>query len=519
MVCSQSAFADENTFTLDESGSVSAGSDFIFGSATDEQVQRIDTLDAESMLVQYANALASGDGTRATDYAYSIYQYLQSVIHPDLSSIDAEIISLNTSNTNVSNYASYICKALYGSMTSPSITANSSIWMYLSRIYSSLCFGNFDLSGVTTSSPIGDITLIKSMLTGTSGSIYQLVGSTMSSSASSASSLININTTALNISSSLSNIHNVFTDTSDLSFQYLNYIEHDQFGYSSLSDVFTLSSISEFENTQTGLVWWFKRSDNVISNNDKVYMVDLPVQFRARFYPDNLHVDFIYLRANNTLPDGNNYTEDFYYEFYDINFMVEQYGPRTRIYFTLPNTLPHTRYMGIVIYSDTNPRKADNNIYSYYVDSFDDRYYDVKNLLMNYMDYYTKRDLLTNVNKLTEVYASDEEVAARHESQTVIDGALDSFTGDGSASAKLSDILGAKDISDTLTDGLSSGGSVNNGLIVFDTSGNSGNSFYGWFTQEVKDWFAPLHNTRGLDNGVYDYLSEYDEEYYRLLGN
>lgn len=103
------------------------------------------------------------------------------------------------------------------------------------------------------------------------------------------------------------------------------------------------------------------------------------------------------------------------------------------------------------------------------------------------------------------LYASDDLVAAKQAQQGYEDQAISDFTGSGSAAAGGSDLNGAKQISGSLKNGLSTGVSVSDGLSLFDSG-----SFWGWFTQTTSD---QINNLYIPSRGSYSY-DYYDPDLY-----
>lgn len=93
----------------------------------------------------------------------------------------------------------------------------------------------------------------------------------------------------------------------------------------------------------------------------------------------------------------------------------------------------------------------------------------------NYL--YSIRD---DIADLAYMYADEDMIAKKQESQSVINETLDNFTGSGSASAKGSDVGGMKDMSGAIQGGLNAGGSVSGATSVFSNSSD----LWSWFSQQ-----------------------------------
>lgn len=83
------------------------------------------------------------------------------------------------------------------------------------------------------------------------------------------------------------------------------------------------------------------------------------------------------------------------------------------------------------------------------------------------------------LSSLSSLYASPDLVQAKANQQDYEDAVISEFTGSGSSAASLGDVADASDLSNALSSGLDSGGSVSNALVVLDPSGD----FWSWFSQ------------------------------------
>lgn len=127
------------------------------------------------------------------------------------------------------------------------------------------------------------------------------------------------------------------------------------------------------------------------------------------------------------------------------------------------------------------------------------------------------------LNTFKELYASDDLIAAKQAQQQYEDQAIQDFTGSGSAAASSSDLNDLKQISGTVSSGLDSGGSVSNGLSVFDPNyqDQSGNRFWDWFSQDnYNNINNPNLNNRRFasQDEIIDFYNQNQNEVLRLLG-
>lgn len=145
-------------------------------------------------------------------------------------------------------------------------------------------------------------------------------------------------------------------------------------------------------------------------------------------------------------------------------------------------------------------------------------------------DLHTANDLQTHNNnqldKLVRMYASDDELSAKEAQASVENQSLSDFTGSGSAAASVGNVSDAKGIQNTVKNGLNTGGSVSNGLSIF----NNDSSFWGWFSSDCASWFTTENNRSLMKTPIYnpddtvlittlpDIVGERDNEYYNLLG-
>lgn len=135
-------------------------------------------------------------------------------------------------------------------------------------------------------------------------------------------------------------------------------------------------------------------------------------------------------------------------------------------------------------------------------------------------DLHNQIDIL---NTFKELYASDDLIAAKQAQQQYEDQAIQDFTGNGSAAASSSDLNDLKQISGTVSSGLDSGGSVSNGLSVFDPNYQdiNGNRFWDWFSQDNYNNInnPNLNNRRSSSQDeIIDFYNQNQNEVLRLLG-
>lgn len=105
-------------------------------------------------------------------------------------------------------------------------------------------------------------------------------------------------------------------------------------------------------------------------------------------------------------------------------------------------------------------------------------------------------------DKFEYLYASDDLIAAKDAQQPLEDQVLQDFTGNGSASAKLSDAASAKDASSALQSGLSTGYSASDALSVFNSFQASDYGFFAWFSPENATYFNNDSNRNLLKSNM-----------------
>lgn len=138
--------------------------------------------------------------------------------------------------------------------------------------------------------------------------------------------------------------------------------------------------------------------------------------------------------------------------------------------------------------------------------------YDISYLKSTSKDYYDIYEYVTYLKqnkalyKFEYLYASDDLIKAKQEQQPLEDQVLQDFTGNGSASAKLSDASSAKEASSALKSGLNTGYSASDAFNVFDTSDDFG--FFLWFSPQNKAKFDTYYIQRNLkSNYNYDFTN------------
>lgn len=117
---------------------------------------------------------------------------------------------------------------------------------------------------------------------------------------------------------------------------------------------------------------------------------------------------------------------------------------------------------------------------------------------------------LGSLDKLADVYASDDLIQAKQAQQSVEDGVLTDFTGQGSESMSLSDVGGVKNVSSNAKQFLGTGSSGSNALSVFNVNGQG---LWQWFSQTTSNNLDTTTPTRGLDG----YLTIYDQNMQNYL--
>lgn len=120
---------------------------------------------------------------------------------------------------------------------------------------------------------------------------------------------------------------------------------------------------------------------------------------------------------------------------------------------------------------------------------------------------------LSGIDKLVDVYASDDLIEAKQAQQAVEDSVLDDFTGSGSESLKLNDVSGVKQVSGQAKQFLGTGGSSGNALGLFNINGSG---LWQWFSQTTANNLDTSPQTRSSDSYYFYDLNEQD--YYNKLG-
>lgn len=503
--CISFVFADD--LESDSSDSSSSASDVV----TLEPITSVDTdvIEVDNKLRELASIMA----TNSTYDANDIYLLLASVISGNkIQVLDSSVLSklgqiydsLYTGN-GTSGYpiASYLADAI-------GYNANSSddIMTLLSQI--SLSLGGYVVSS-SAEGVWGYIVTIKGVLDdiydslGGSGNIGGLLGTIDTGITNLNTKLQTVNTNLgsilglqTTINNSLSTIHSDLT-TSNSSLSHIDSDLHDLKQW--LNDTFYLA-----QNIEDIYYLEYCFNPNDYTNNVYTYPVSSG-QYRLNFNPivpvnkldsesviiyqkydtpitivNSEDYSFVFNLPNITGQGLYEYTRLDTYFANNLSFeLIDEYTLKITIKFKStsitssdyvaffigpalgrcisPNDYPLNPYMYSFVVSNTNLIE--------HIDS----------------DLHSQLDIL---NRFKELYASDDLVSAKEEQQTFEDTALEDFTGEGEASASLSDLGNASDVSKALKNGLSSGGSSGNALEVF----NSSSSFWGWFSQDCRSYFV-----------------------------
>lgn len=154
---------------------------------------------------------------------------------------------------------------------------------------------------------------------------------------------------------------------------------------------------------------------------------------------------------------------------------------------------------------------------------------DVSYLSNDYLSTWVAKDTISTMSiekMLYDLHSQSYDpnaVQAKEESQPVINQMLDDFSGDGSASTKVSDVVSAKDTSGALKNGLSTGGSSSDTFTVFSPSSD----FFKWFSQENSDYIngdadLPVRGRSGFfapHGETYPDYQYIDDEYWEVINS
>lgn len=120
---------------------------------------------------------------------------------------------------------------------------------------------------------------------------------------------------------------------------------------------------------------------------------------------------------------------------------------------------------------------------------------------------------LSGLDKLVDIYASPDQIAAKQAQQAVEDSVLSDFTGSGSESMSTSDVGGVKQVSGAAKQFLATGSSSSNALGLFNINGQG---LWQWFSQTTADNLDTSPRTRSTSEYYFYDLNEQD--YYDKLG-
>lgn len=458
--------------------------------------------DTDAMLHQVADKIAfdldesgllSDSGVKAQDYVYSIYQYLQSTIHPDLTNIK------NTLQNGIYVDTSKIVSLLYSGSGSPVQDISTQLEIIKSSLNTPFLYGS------STPSVLGRLVLIEDQLQTASGvtvatsaaAIQSAVGtsnttlSTISSRVNTTNTRLNtVNTNLTNIQSSIDGFYDAQWNDITSNFNYIG-CNYD------IEDAFT----------------------NHVITSDRVFFKIRPTL--------NLGGNVIRIRLPYVFSNYSVYSKvTLYYK-----TGVDEYD--NDVYVEVPTLSIINNGQQIYLYNLPNQMFEDNfiicltNEYEDITTSTSSTLFKVEYIGQDKMQSWFIRDSLSTSNiermlsNIKDEVASDDMVKAKKESQEVIDDTLEGFTGSGSAAAKVSDTSAMKGLSSDLRNGLSGGGSVVNATSVL----NSNNQFWMWFTQTTSDninnpYPAPqVRNTRSSGDLVIDFLTNNNKEVQDLLNN
>lgn len=140
--------------------------------------------------------------------------------------------------------------------------------------------------------------------------------------------------------------------------------------------------------------------------------------------------------------------------------------------------------------------------------------------LMDYL-YFLNGDLSLYLGKLQYYFADDDSIAAKKANQNQEQSVLTNFTGNGSASASVSDFTGAKDSLNSVKNGLATGTNISNILNIYNSDDG-----YSFFSQSVANDIngvsSSTNSTRYKSNSVDSYytplLDEKMNALYSVMG-
>lgn len=461
MILPSTAFADDDMSLLTEQGQLSADP------VTVNDTEPFSVSDKDAILHQYADKIAfdleqsgllSESGTKAQDYVYSIYLYLQNSIYPQLSAINSSTASIATSNTNISSDTTKILKVLYGNnSTMPSQGIHTMIDIMLDTLNTPYT------SGTTSPGVLGNLILMNDKLSTASGvsvatsaaNIADALGAS-NTTLSTISSRINTTNSRLNtVNTNLNTINTSVRELNNMSWTDItSYFEYIGCSFD-IEDAFTNHVI-----TSPDVYFKIAPSQNIGGN---VIRIRLPFVF-GNFS--------IYNKVKVYYKTGvDEYDNDIYIEVPTLSIVNN--GQQIYLY-NLPNQAFKNNFIIRL-----------SNEYQDITTSTSSTLFKVEYIGQDIAQSWLLRQSLATSNiermilNIKDEIASDNMVNAKKESKEVIDDTLENFTGSGSAAAKKSDTQAMKDISGSLKSGLDGGGSVSNAISVF----NSNNGIWEWFTQ------------------------------------
>lgn len=330
-----------------------------------------------------------------------------------------------------------------------------------------------------STSAYGSLTEINNNLTyyvsGTNYSMAQLMAMTWGLTDDIRDTLINQQTilSAISNASSLTNskLEYVFSAIEDtINIKWYNPSNVTYLGFSSSRDGAILSS--DYDSNR---VFYKFNIGSAINENTpclfRIFIPNVPLSATDGGLEQKIHINNIYINPNGTnnfypiSGNGDYFTEGTKNGTYIYIFNM-RFGASGNYIFEISSeytTRNYTLYPGTIFYIP----------------------FDTIDFQIMRSAFYSTRlaNNLNGLDKLIDLYASDDLIAAKAAQQAYENEALQEFTGSGSGSASRSDKTKLKNTSSTIKTGLSSGGSVDNSLSVFDNS----SSIWDWFTQPVAD--------------------------------
>lgn len=293
---------------------------------------------------------------------------------------------------------------------------------------------------------------------------------------------------------------------------------------------------NENGNDPTGCTWYRKNSSNSYASQGSPYMIIIngDLTFYLPFSPFKLYIANSSYNNNNLwytfddptpLPSGD-------FQYISMTKPASAYTALAQTFYSaaaarLHNEFPN-EYASIpadqILVDDYNLAAlfeaitANTGIFeSYAVHSYD--FYDNvsynlaegMNAIQDAMS--NMQDIADNIELLTSVYASEQEIEAREfaadNQQAIVDGFIDP---DGDASASVNDYGTIKNASSDFKDAFNTGTSADGIWSVFD------NSRYNWFTQNTKNQLDTTPQTRANNDYPTPLLDSYMHDLLSIIG-